>query len=126
MIRPLTLLAPAAAIASVVGVAWAGPTSRQGKNLERIDAFLSRQMDVFSKSGPRLVQSYAGNPKLRYRADVYDTALAICYFLQREDVKRAKALGDALRHPDFADLARDIDKLTRPIELPPAPPTGEE
>lgn len=60
------------------------------------EEFLVQQMNVFSQEGPRIVQSYAGNPDLTYRGDVYDTALAIIHFLARGDVESAQPLADGL------------------------------
>lgn len=60
------------------------------------DDFLVQQMNVFYQQGPRIVQSYAANPDLTYRGDVYDTALAILHFLARCQVEQAEPLADAL------------------------------
>ncbi|MDB4947507.1 MAG: hypothetical protein JWM27_156 [Gemmatimonadetes bacterium] len=72
--------------------------------LDRLDLFLEQQMDQFSLSGPRYVQTYrlpaqalAGTDAvMHYRADTYDTAVACIYFIARGRLDRAKDLGDAL------------------------------
>ncbi len=60
------------------------------------DDFLIQQMNVFYQQGPRIVQSYAANPDLTYRGDVYDTALTILHFLARCQVEQARPLADGL------------------------------
>ncbi|WP_257453672.1 hypothetical protein [Archangium lipolyticum] len=72
--------------------------------LDRIDLFLAQQMDTFSVSGPRYIQTYRvpGEPRvgtqsnLFYRADTYDTAVASIYFAARGDLRRAGDLADGL------------------------------
>ena len=71
---------------------------------DRIELFLSQQMDQFMTTGPRYVQTYRlpGAPRLGeqanifYRADTYDTAVAAIYLLLRGDVARATDLVDGL------------------------------
>ena len=68
--------------------------------LERLDIFLGQQMDQFTLSGPRYVQTYrvseAANSKMLLRADTYDTAVTAIYFSMRGDLKRACDLVDGL------------------------------
>ncbi|MEJ2322142.1 MAG: hypothetical protein P8Z31_07335, partial [Gammaproteobacteria bacterium] len=72
--------------------------------LERIDLFLGQQMDQFSVSGPRYVQTYRLPGVIHYgeqenmfhRADTYDTSVAAIYFTLRDDLQRACDLVDGL------------------------------
>jgi hypothetical protein len=72
--------------------------------LDRLDLFLEQQMDQFSVSGPRYVQTYrlpaatlaGAHGIMHYRADTYDTAVACIYFLERGQLDRARDLGDGL------------------------------
>ncbi|HET6765095.1 MAG TPA: hypothetical protein VFH27_15525 [Longimicrobiaceae bacterium] len=72
--------------------------------LERLDLFLEQQMDQFTLSGPRYVQTYrlpadaltGEHASMHYRADTYDTAVACIYFQERGQMDRARDLGDAL------------------------------
>jgi len=72
--------------------------------IERIELFLEQQMDQFAISGPRYVQTYRapepsfpGDHNLIYlRGDTYDTSMACIFFLVRNNLQRAKDLGDAL------------------------------
>ncbi|MBO6496236.1 MAG: hypothetical protein JJ978_11760 [Roseivirga sp.] len=73
-------------------------------SLERIDLFLEQQMDQFQLSGPRYVQTYrppapgfsTDHNMVFSRGDTYDTAMACIYFLVRDNLERAQALGDGL------------------------------
>jgi hypothetical protein len=72
--------------------------------LDRLDVFLEQQMDQFTLSGPRYVQTYRLPPAalvgpsavMHTRADSYDTAVACIYFQERGRMDRARDLGDAL------------------------------
>jgi hypothetical protein len=76
----------------------------QGDALQRLDLFLEQQMDQFSVSGPRYVQTYrlpaealGGEHAIMHtRADTYDTAVACIYFQERGAMDRAADLADAL------------------------------
>lgn len=71
---------------------------------DKIDLFLAQQMDQFTTSGPRYVQTYRlpGTPRLGeqgnifFRADTYDTAMAAIYLQLRGDLARATDLVDGL------------------------------
>jgi hypothetical protein len=75
-----------------------------GTALDRLELFLEQQMDQFTLSGPRYVQTYrlpsaalAGpNARLHLRADTYDTAVACIFFQERGRMDRATDLADAL------------------------------
>jgi hypothetical protein len=72
--------------------------------LDRIDLCIGQQMDQFTISGPRYVQTYRlpgivkfgeqGN--MFHRADTYDTAVAAIYLTLRGNLKRACDLADGL------------------------------
>ena len=73
-------------------------------SVDRIEVFLEQQMDQFTISGPRYVQTYRtpepgfpGDHNLIYlRADTYDTAMACIFFLVKNNMQRAIDLGNAL------------------------------
>jgi hypothetical protein len=75
-----------------------------GSALDRLDLFIEQQMDQFTISGPRYVQTYrlpaaelAGKHAIMHtRADTYDTAVTCIYFQERGMMERAADLADAL------------------------------
>ncbi len=81
------------------------PAARvSGQALDRLDLFLEQQMDQFTVSGPRYVQTYrlpaaeleGKHAVMHTRADTYDTAVACIYFQERGRMDRAADLADAL------------------------------
>jgi hypothetical protein len=81
------------------------PTSgTSGNPLDRLELFLEQQMDQFTGSGPRYVQTYRLSPEalkgphaiMHTRADTYDTAMACIYLQERGVMDRAADLADAL------------------------------
>ncbi len=75
-----------------------------GSVLDRLDLFLEQQMDQFTVSGPRYVQTYrlpaaaleGEHAIMHTRADTYDTSVACIYFQERGQMERAADLADAL------------------------------
>jgi hypothetical protein len=83
--------------AALIGVLFFGGIACTEKGRATLpDSFLVRQMNVFYQHGARVVQSYAADPTLRYRGDVYDTAGTIIYHLSRCEIDVARPLADAL------------------------------
>jgi hypothetical protein len=86
-----------------ITIAGARPPAK-GSVLDRLDLFLEQQMDQFTVTGPRYVQTYRLSPEalagehavMHTRADTYDTAVACIYFQERGDLARATDLADAL------------------------------
>lgn len=108
----LPAIAAAAAAAGSLGLqspaAAADPSNRPRglvdrsflKPVNRAYAYLDTVQDAYLKGGtPRLLQSYNNEGQLMTTAFVYDNSLAICAYLAnptRENVRRARLIGDAL------------------------------
>ena len=83
--------------------------------------FLAGVADGYRTSGARLVQSYQDDSGLTDIGFSYDNALTVIALLAAGDVRRARAIGDALRYaqthdPEFSDgrlrQAYHVDQFT--------------
>lgn len=91
---------PAAALAGPAHADDAASTAASDKTIRRsadraLD-FLQQVTDAHRTSGKRLAQSYQDDAGLKDMAFVYDNAVTLIALLAEGDVKRARAIGDAL------------------------------
>jgi hypothetical protein len=100
----------AAGAASTVGLeATPARTDADASSVERAYQYLGVAMDAYQQGWtPRLIQSYADSQELGSTAFVYDNVLAILALLardRRDDLFRAKLLGDSLLYAQAHDPA---------------------
>ncbi len=69
--------------------------------------FLQQVTDAYRNQGARLAQSYFDGSGLTETAFIYDNALASMALLAAGDVRRARAIGDALLFAQQTDAAAD-------------------
>ena len=98
---------------------WGGSPERS--SLRSAASFLAGVTDAYRSSGPRLAQSYQDASGLGDIGFIYDNALTTIALLAVGEVKRARAIGDALRYaqthdPDYTDgrlrQAYHVDQFT--------------
>ncbi len=95
------------------GLAAAKPLPRRGAgasaaSIKSAVSFLQGALDAYRSTGARGIQSYQDDSGLADIGFTYDNALCIVALLAANDVRRAKALGDAmvyaqLNDPEFTD-----------------------
>ncbi|HET9648042.1 MAG TPA: hypothetical protein VFP34_07400 [Microlunatus sp.] len=112
--RRLLLGGSAAAIGvglagATVGQAAAAPagekisTAAQRGSVRKAISFLQGVTDAYRDSGARLVQSYMDNSGLQDIGFIYDNALTINALIAGGDLRRARAIGDALLYAQSHD-----------------------